>query len=275
LTDPTPPREDQRTLRQMHDDLRTACAELVDPTQFHDERDDGTVVVVEGDSLLTQLQDAAGSSQMSGGGPAKSQPILINPDAVELFADIETATAEWCDEPTVEQRIRAGTNLAGQWTTTADILWITSQLRRWTQQIQELFNPPKRWHLAAPCPACGTRMVWRKDDTTGETVQAPALDLQQVGEGTERRWECTCLNPACRHRWPSGTLEHLALVLDQERAETNSRVTGEALALWQDGSIHRTNTPSSNMALPVDQRINPWPAVRSPEEDRWHRDTPC
>jgi hypothetical protein len=265
--DSAPPREDQRTLRQLHDDLRTACAELVDPTRFDDERDDGTVVVVEGDSLLIQLADAAGSSSMSGGGPAKSQPILINPDAVQLFAEIEAATAEWCDEPTVEQRIRVGANLAGQWTAAADILWVTTRLRRWVQQIRELFNPPKRWHLAAPCPACGKRMAWRKDDTTGETVQSPALDLQQVGEGAERRWECTCLNPACRHRWPSGTLEHLALVLDQERAEANGQVASETLALWQDGSIHRTNTPNSNMALPVDQRGNPRSAAE-PQEDR-------
>jgi hypothetical protein len=254
--DPTPAREDQRTLRQLHDDLRAACADLVDPTRFDDVRDDGTVVVVEGDSLLTQLEDAAGSSQMSGGGPAKSQPILINPDAVQLFAEIEADTAQWCDEPTVEQRIRSGVNLAGQWTATADILWVTTRLQRWTRQIRELFNPPKRWHLAAPCPACGKRMAWRTDDTTGETVQAPALDLQQVGEGNDRRWECTCLNPACRHRWPSGTLEHLALVLDQERTEAQDRVAEKTFAVWWDGSIHQTNTPTSNMALPVDQRIN-------------------
>lgn len=242
------PRTDQRTLRELHDLLRTACADLVDPVPREvTDPWDGSVAVHETDSLLTQLEDAAGSSSMSGGGPSKSQPIPIDPDAVDLYREIEATTAEWCTEATVELRIRTGVNLAGQWTAEADVHWVLGRLERWVTQIREHFNPKPRYHLAAPCPACGKRMAWRKDETTGETVQRPALDLQQVGEGAERNWECACL--ACGHRWPHGNLDHLALVIAQERAEAITRVPGEPLALWRDGSVHRLT--GSNMAGPV------------------------
>lgn len=246
---PVETRSDQRTLRQLHDQLRTACAALVDPTVFDDELDDGTVIVREGDSLLAQLEEAAGSSSMSGGAPSKATPIPINPDAVQLFSEIEGATAEWCHEPTVELRIRTGVNLAGQWTAEADVQWVLGRLERWVKQIDELFNPPRKYHLAAPCPACGKRMAWRVDESTGEKVQQPALDLQQVGEGVEREWECTCL--ACKTRWPAARLDHLAMVVEQVRKEATTKA-GEPLALWNDGSVHRLNPAASNMAGPVE-----------------------
>ena len=82
---------------------------------------------------------------------------------------------------------------------------MSDALEQWVAQIKELLDPPARWSLPNPCPACGTAVVHRIQD--GERVRTAAL---QIGpKGCERQRCRTTWSPE-RFVWLSRVLGSLA-----------------------------------------------------------------
>jgi hypothetical protein len=103
----------------------------------------------------------------------------------------------------LEDSFRAIPGHAAGWTDVAELAALARSLTTVANLIRAVLDPPRRYHVAAACPACGVRMVLRPD-AYGDHVLTPTL----VVDGTEG---CTCL--ACGQTWPPERLEHLALVL--------------------------------------------------------------
>lgn len=257
-----------RTLRRLHDETRTALTDLCESRRYAALRDDLSSTTHLAASLLNQLRAAAGGSSMHGGAPGKTAPIPINPDAVDLLTTIRHGT-DWLvhtanvthqlrpawhpplvppDPPTIETALRHVVAAAGRWTDPEAVAGITYTLQGWVTAITTLFDPPRRLHLARPCPACGKRMVLRTD-TTGEDVQLPALLFDT--DGPEDAWTCIC--QVCHTKWGPGRryLEHLATVIDQIETErkTAAALRGDTLIVWLDGTGHPRHDAGSNMAI--------------------------
>lgn len=201
---------DQRTLRQLLDELRDTTRQLTEHTERLIVRDDGSITRHPHPSLLQQLRDARHHGGENGSGGRTQEPLRLA--ALDLLQQITAdadALARAADAmargSTVESHIRTITRAAGQWTDTQPVRTALQHLTQWRDDINDLLDPPRRMEIVAPCPACGVRMVWRHKD--GEDVQVAALTV----DGTKG---CHCL--ACHHVWPPHLLEHLALVIGCE-----------------------------------------------------------
>lgn len=160
--------------------------------------------------LYLQLYDAVGSgrtgaAQDMGLATTGSNPIWLN--AFVILDEIDTAVEVWqpihTGAPATVGRLRA--MLAARYRP-QDVRGLeqkTDAFRVWKRQIEELFNPPRKWHIAKPCPNCRTATVYRKD-SAGETVRQPALSL-----GVDA---CECL--ACHYIWQPYRFHLLADALD-------------------------------------------------------------
>lgn len=221
VTDPAPQRElTTRELARLRDDVRYAHRDLVDPRERGIIRDNGTTTRHIADlSLLGQLREATGSNGGRPNGPRKTTPMPIDPDAVDLLAAITTTAADlyssaWhadtnpatADGDNIEQHLAATVAMVCRRTNGQHLLYLHRTLADWVRTIDTMLDPPRRFHLAAPCPACDARMVWQDDPRTGERVQVPALHVDGMRG-------CVCLNPKCGHVWPTTHLHHLAEVI--------------------------------------------------------------
>lgn len=201
---------DQRTLRQLQDDTRKALAELVDPIRRGQWRDDGTVSQHTAPSLLDQLREEVGNSS-NRGARRKSTPIPISADAVDLLNTIGAGTiylvaqADAVPEGiSIEAGLRAVVAKAGQWTELEPIAGVKYALTGWVKAIRLLLDPPRRLHIAKPCPRCNRLMVWRRDEAIGEDVQQHVLSIDPATG-------CDCLH--CGAHWPPEQFEFLASLL--------------------------------------------------------------
>ena len=213
---------DARLLRKVIDDCRQALKDLCDPqrlTVMREDIDPDTGVMRGykgvtrhlGDSLLKQLRTAVGSSTSRGGAAGKAAPIPISTDAHDLLVTIRkgvTRLEELVGLPlgtgSLEERLRAIVAEAGQWTDLNPVQGVQLALAGWVRGITVLLDPPRRWHLAAPCPDCGRSVVWRLDESIDEMVTQPALQV-------DGKTGCQCL--ACGAHWPPSHFELLASVL--------------------------------------------------------------
>lgn len=202
---------DLRLLHKAMDETRAALADLVAPSVRGQWRDDGTVSRHRAPSLLNQLRSQVGNSSGRGGAPGKTAPIPINADALDLLNTITWGAGELLElaearseHPNVEARLRAVVAVAGGWTDLEAVHGVRLSLAGWVRAIRALLDPPKRLYLAAPCPRCEQSMVWRRDESIGEDVQQPALQVDGI-DG------CTCLS--CGAHWAPELFEHLASVL--------------------------------------------------------------
>lgn len=201
----------EASLQQLQDNLRALARELcdgIDRPVLDDET--GQITLHPVPPLLEQLRDAVGHSGESRRSSGRTS-LPLNPDALDSLSRIEADAAELHrhamtqDGISVDARIRAIVAIAGRWTNPGMVGAALEHLRRFVHEIQTVLDPPRRYELTAPCPACGVRTVWREQD--GENIRVPALTVDgKVG--------CMCL--ACRHVWPPAQLEHLALVLGCE-----------------------------------------------------------
>lgn len=204
---------DPRTLRRLHDELRTLAATLTDKTERTYIRDDRSVTRHQGPSLLKQLRDAVGTGTESGrAGRGRGIPLPIDVTATDMLAQIEADVihlhleALKRDGYTTEDRIKALVRIATRWAEPDAVGAAVNHLRKLAAEITNLLDPPRRPHFAAPCPACDTRMVKRLDPATGDIVQIPALSYDPDRGAV-------CLNKQCGHVWPHGNLELLAKVI--------------------------------------------------------------
>jgi hypothetical protein len=209
---------DPRLLHKAIDDTRAALVDLCHPIIRGFLNGNLSVDQRIAPSLLDQLRRAVGNTSSSGGAPGRSAPIPISADALDLLETITVGARKLVelagatpDGASIEQRLRAAVAAAGQSTDLQVVQGVRFALAGWVRAIHNLLDPPKRIYLAAPCPACGSSMVWRRDESIGEDVQQPALQV-------DGKSGCDCL--ACGEHWPPSLFEHLARVLGCPPMET-------------------------------------------------------
>ncbi|AKJ72163.1 hypothetical protein GMA1_66 [Gordonia phage GMA1] len=207
-------------LSQTVDRFTRAVHDLCGRTVGWIERDNAANHPAFGDSRLTLLIDACTAGTGTGhGGHARSLP-PVHVDAVDLMQRIERRVEHWCvilgecpiarrpDRPRVAAQLDAlaDRSWAPGMETALDLM--IDSLERWRSEIDRLLDPPRRWDLIAPCPACGVQTVHRTD-SAGETVRQPALS---IADG-----ECVCLH--CQTVWGVQHFEHLKRVIDTASGE--------------------------------------------------------
>lgn len=193
--------------------LENAISALIDPKPETRTTDDGKTRIEWLDSLYRELQEACPGDQGHGHGTARSViPFWV--DAVDLLHEIDTAVTAW--EPpypiqpgdlthpayptvlrlqTIEHRAWRPKDVHG-------MDQISGIIESWCASIKALLTPIPNWTLPAPCPACGTKVVYRKD-SAGELVRHPALTIGTLG--------CECLK--CHAAWGPERFVFLARVL--------------------------------------------------------------
>lgn len=167
-----------------------------------------------GDSLYQQLRDNLGGMSGGGGEGAHSQPPIWL-DATTLLDEIDSAIrreqpdpgifdGDLSREPIPEtvRRLHLIEDRSWRPQDTHKVQQIADACVEWAHRILNLFEPPARKSLPNPCPACDTRVVYRKD-SGGETVRQPALQIGANG--------CVC--GACHTVWSPEYFVHLARVL--------------------------------------------------------------
>ena len=134
-------------------------------------------------------------------------------DAVMLLGEIDTAVAAWEPRPLIDVsgdyvppitmiRLKAIFRRAWRPQDVSSIDQIGEIVRSWVKEISTKLDPPAKWSLPNPCPACSTAVVYRKD-SSGERVRQPALQIGPNG--------CECLK--CHTVWSPQYFQHLASVL--------------------------------------------------------------
>lgn len=183
-----------RVLNALHDQVRNAVAEIIRPPY------NGTHWGV---SLLDQLREATSTSteKGTGGSSAFASKPLLCVVAWDLYHQIEKRWRTYGE--TLEQSFREVPQWTQGWTDIESLRKILVQLQSVIKAIQNLLDPPRRLHVAAACPACGARTVFRPDES-GELVQQAALSVDGIAG-------CVCLS--CHHSWAPNQLEFLATVL--------------------------------------------------------------
>lgn len=160
-------------------------------------------------SLYMQLFDAveAGRTGGSSSGGRLGQGSPIWTDALDLIDEIDTAAALWQPgyqgvPPTVA-RLRRHSERSWRPQDVHELEQKTAALQGWKHDITTLFDPPRKFHLASPCPECGTAVVYRRDNA-GEVVRQPALCVDTT--------KCECLQ--CHYVWQPYRFHILAEALN-------------------------------------------------------------
>lgn len=174
-------------------ELRDAINALVEP---HLEYLDGRLLKTP--SIYDQIRNmVAGMQGTSNGHSNRSMPPIWI-DAVSVLNEIELTFGR----PAYGHIQALGEQ---DWTPDdgREILRHTRTLTGFVKVITNLLDPPRKMHIAAPCPNCSTTTV-KHTDSAGEEVNGPALKIV-AGEG------CTCQE--CGHTWPEWAYPLLAQVL--------------------------------------------------------------
>lgn len=165
------------------------------------------------DSRYMQLRDSVAGEQVNtgGGGGSKSQPPCWL-DAVGLLDEIDTAVAilqpAFDGVPPTIGRLRWIETRSWRPQDTHQIDKITKAVAEWAAEIDALLDPPQRWTLPDPCPACGLDTAYRRD-SGGDRVRGPALQIDT--------FSCRCNN--CHASWPREKFEWLGKLLGREKPE--------------------------------------------------------
>lgn len=181
----------ERTLPAALDSLYAAVARLVDQRkELH-----GDVMRVAPslyDTLVSEIPSAKNSGEKYRANCAGSRP-LVWCDAVDLRRTIDTTVRQWSatlSKLDTADRLRA---VAAHRYRPQDVNLVAERaglVGSWAAQINGLLEPERVKTIAAACPACGTRTVYR--EYAGETVRQAALQI--VGSTG-----CTCM--ACGANW--------------------------------------------------------------------------
>lgn len=136
-------------------------------------------------SRYMQLQDATQGQQSNtgGGGGSKSRPPFWL-DAFDLIREIDETVACWqpaySGVPPTVGRLKHLYMRNWRPQDVRSITQIVTALAAWTASIDALLDPPPKWTLPSPCPACNTATVYRRDNA-GDMVRQPALQLGPAG----------------------------------------------------------------------------------------------
>ncbi len=152
------------------------------------------------------LGSTAGEQNNTGnGGGSKSRPPCWV-DALDLRTEIDTAVEIWqpayTGTPATVGRLRWLEQRKWRPQDCRQIEQITQAVAEWAAAIDALLDPPRRWTLPSPCPACNTATVYRRD-AAGDMVRQPALQIGPQG--------CHCIK--CRAQWAPDKFVWLARLL--------------------------------------------------------------
>ncbi|CAM3430974.1 hypothetical protein [Tsukamurella hominis] len=202
----------EQEFRQRLHQFRDAIHDLIGARFQNFTLDDGTNRIHEQDCRYQQLRAHLAGQQGSGNGNTHRSLPAVWADAVDVLRDIDTTVTAWQPDPgpfdgdlthapTPEAVRRLRLLEARPWApaNTTDLTVAARALERWAKQIDDLLDPPPRIDLAAPCPACGESIAYRRD-SAGETVRSAALQVSSDG--------CTCL--CCHYTWTPDYFTHLA-----------------------------------------------------------------
>jgi predicted RNA-binding Zn-ribbon protein involved in translation (DUF1610 family) len=143
-------------------------------------------------SLYEQLKSDLAGMQGENKSPAKSLP-PIWVDACQLLADIDGQVSRWLPRRRGSTPGRLGILSDRPWRPqdTDHVSTLARTVDQWCEQITHLIDPQSVKHISAPCPSCGKKTIYRKDQA-GEVVRQPALRIvAHIG--------CTC--QACGAHW--------------------------------------------------------------------------
>lgn len=184
----------QPARRRLEDAVSALCDPKPVPT------DQGTRWV---DPLYQQLQDSLPGNRGTGGTNAGFAGCWIT--ALDLLTEIDTAVSAWqttgIDTP---HRLALIETRSWRPQDCTSIDQITAACQAWAESIRTLLNPTPHWTLPSPCPACGTRTVYRHD--SGDQVRTPALQVGPHG--------CQC--GKCKTVWAPDKFVFLARLLGYE-----------------------------------------------------------
>ncbi len=180
--------------------LSNAISRLIDPKPH---THDGQIRWAE--PLYVQLVDAIPGTQGTRSAVPQSSPPL-NLNAAELKAEIDTAVAIWEPNPIIDRdehmtiiRLQALDKRRWRPQDVSRIDQLTANLLAWCENIVNELDPLPDWSLAAACPNCDTRTVYRRN-SGGELVRKPALSIGPDG--------CECLK--CHAKWAPDMFVFLA-----------------------------------------------------------------
>lgn len=219
---PTPEENLTEALEHFRDALHAFAAKQPRP-------DPDTGQIQWADSPYEQLTDAVPGQHQGRTGAQRSQPPMWV-DAADLLTEIRKTVRRWHPDPLVHVALHLGARAinvqleAGHDLTlrrlgllteyhwrpqdTTHLTRWTNQIQTWTKRIETLFTEKHVKHLPSPCPACNTQTVYRQD-TAGERVRQPALQIVTNPDGTYRG--CQCQN--CGHLWGPDHFMFLCKVL--------------------------------------------------------------
>lgn len=197
---------DQRTLRRLHATIRQDCMLLVDHVDVVIEHDDQGEITVKAPGLITQLRDAIPNGrEVTVGSRSNDRPLVMSVAAFDLMERIEEELTLWRlkSNESVEKRICRVSSRIYLAHPDSAVKW-SNQQAKWIQSIRDLFDPPKKMHLSAPCPHCEARTaaVWHATDR--EYVNVPALQVSKGPLGIV----CRCMG--CGTEWPESRFLLLA-----------------------------------------------------------------
>lgn len=181
------------------DKLHAAVTKLVDPVKAMNPNGP----VLEAPSMYGQLVSEVPAS--SGGGDfraIKQSKLPVWADALDLLREIDVAVAAWQpDGDSTPSRLRVLAAKRWRPQDVKRIEQIAVAVESWAAAISALLDPPRRWTLPSPCPACGVKIVYRQQH--GERVRQPALQIGPNG--------CECAN--CHTVWAPDRFTFLAKLL--------------------------------------------------------------
>lgn len=151
-------------------------------------------------SLYTQLCDSVSGQTGERSGARAGSPLWV--DVLDLKNSIITQLADWQPKGVgALDRVELITTRGWRPQDVELIDTISTVMESWAVSIEALLRPEHRWTLPNPCPACGTRTVYRT--VAGEEVRCPSLQIGSAG--------CTCIR--CHTVWPPEKFPWLARLL--------------------------------------------------------------
>lgn len=205
----------EQEFRQRLHQFRDAIHDLIGARFQNFTLDDGSNRIHEQDCRYQQLRAHLAGQQGTGNSHVHRSMPALWADAVDVLRDVDATVTSWqpnpgpfdgdlTHAPTPETVRRLRLLEARPWApaNTSGLVDMTASLEQWAKDIDDLLDPPPRIDLAAPCPACGESVAYRKD-SAGETVRSAALQVSSDG--------CTCLR--CHYTWTPDYFRHLADVI--------------------------------------------------------------
>jgi hypothetical protein len=186
--------------------LLDAVDALTLPTTVKVIQGPGKPTVIKHEPLLTQLEAAVAGNTGSHEGSSKTlERIPIDPGALELKGSISSTVMSWqlrlsksVKFDTVAGQLRAWyAAYIGTVRTEHTDLQYERILTGWNQQITNMFDPPTRLEITAPCPLCNARVS--VDPGTGNQVTAVVVEYLEIGADTLDQASGSCR--ACGVVW--------------------------------------------------------------------------